>query len=112
FGAGVVGEPLRFGDEVERALVALHGERCRGRNLAGDRQRRADRVAVDVLHQPEPQRFLGVDVAPGEEEIACRALPDELYEPPDVARAQVDTEATARDREARAERRDPDVARG
>ncbi len=49
----------RFSD----ALVALHRERRRRRDLAGERERRAERVVVDVLHEPEAERLLGVDRA-------------------------------------------------
>ena len=64
-----------------------------------------------MLHEPEPQRFLGVDGAAREQEVARGALTDEQREPPDVARAEVDAEPAARDRHARAQRRDAEVAR-
>ena len=110
-GAGAGAEPLRLGHEVQCALVAADGQRRRRRDLAREQERRAERVVLDVLHEPEAQRFLGVDGAAREQEVARRALPDELREPPDVAGAQVDAELAAGDREAGAERGDPHVAR-
>jgi hypothetical protein len=57
------------------------------------------------------ERFLGVDGAAREEEVACCALADEQRQPPDVAGAQVDAETSAGDAHARAHRGDADVAR-
>ena len=81
-----VDKPLRLGDEVERPLVTLHGERRRRRDLAGERERgararRARRTARARAAAPRRRRR-----AAREQEVARRALTDELREPPDVAR--------------------------
>ena len=80
-------------------------------DLTRERERGTQRVVVDVLHEPEMQRLLGVDRSAREEEVAGRALPDELGEAPDVARAEVDAELAARDREPGAQRGRAHIAR-
>ena len=104
-------QPLLLGHDVQRTLVALHRERCGRRDLAREVQRVRECVAGHVLHQPQSERFFGVDVAAREQEVPRGAVTDEHRQAPDVARAEMDAEATARDRQARAHRRDPDVAR-
>ena len=45
-------QPLRLGDEVQRPLVAAHGQRRRGRDLARERERGAEGVVSTYCTRP------------------------------------------------------------
>ena len=71
----------------------------------------AERVVADALHDPHAPRLVGVDRTAREQEVTRRTLTGEHRHPPDVARAEVHTESTARNRELRAGCGDTQVAR-
>ena len=80
-------QPLLLGDEVQRALVALHRERRRRRDLAGElAARRRARRRSTCCTSPSRERLLGVDVRPASRKSRAAPWPTSMREPPDVAR--------------------------